>query len=146
MRGFMQNTLMPSSVGAVGALGIDMVLGFLPLPAMMKTGPMKTVIKIAGAAAIGAVAANFVKRETANQIAAGSITVALYDLLKGYTLPMLPPAVQASIVSMGENDVLMEEYPELGYEGAGYPAGEADPMSAYVSSEDVEEGVGMYMR
>lgn len=144
MRGFMRNTLMPSTVGAAGALGIDLVLGFLPLPLAMKTGPMKTVIKIAGAAAIGAVAANFVKRDTAQQIAAGAITVALYDLIKGYTLPMLPPAVQQSIVSMGENDVLMEEYPSLEYAGAGYTAGgDADPMGEYVA-DDSDAGVGMY--
>lgn len=140
MQGFTKNTLMPSAIGAVGALGIDIIIGFLPLPAMMKTGPMRTVAKIVGAAAIGTIASNFMRRDTAQQIAAGAITVALYDLMKGTIVPMLPVDVQASLNEMP----YMEEYPSLEYAGAGQTVNE---MDEYVSGDESmgDENVGMYV-
>lgn len=132
VQGFMQHTLMPSVMGAAGALGINMAIGFLPLPPMMKTGPMRTLTTIVGAAAIGAVASNFVKRETAQQAVAGAITISLYNLLVGY----MPANIQA--MTVGENDATIHEYPSIGYAGAGYTVD--GNTGAYVDS-----GVGLYV-
>lgn len=130
MQTFTRNTLMPSAVGAAGALGIDVIMGFLPLPPALKTGPMRTVVKIAGAIGIGMLAATFVKKNTAEQIAAGAITVALYDTLKGM-LQVAMPTLQ-----LGENDIFTE-YPSLAYAGAGQTV---DDMGAYV-----DDDMGMYV-
>lgn len=133
---FTKHTLMPSVVGAAGALGVDVILGFLPIPVQFKTGPMRAIVKIAGAVGIGMVAANFMKRETAHQIAAGAITVTLYDVMKMYLRDAMPT------LPLSEADVLFEEYPNLSYAGAGQTV---EGMDQYVSGMSTEDGVGMYV-
>lgn len=131
IQSFSRNTLMPSAIGAAGALGLDILMGFLPLPPAMKVGPMRTVVKIAGAVGIGMLAGTFVKRSTAEQIAAGAITVALYDTLKGVVQVAMPT------LQLGENDIFTE-YPSLAYAGAGQTV---DGMGLYESGEEM----GMYV-
>lgn len=135
-KSFMRNTLMPSAVGAAGALGIDVIMGFLPIPIQFKTGPMRAVVKVIGAASIGYIASNFMKRETANQIAAGAITVAMYDVFKGFMQQAMPN------IPLSENDALIEEYPSLAYAGAGYTVDGMNDINEYVSDD---ENVGMYV-
>lgn len=136
-KNFMGNTLMPSAIGAAGALGIDVIMGYLPIPVQFKTGPMRAVVKVAGAAAIGFAASKFMKRETANQIAAGAITVAMYDVFKGFLQQAMPT------IPLSENDALIEEYPSLAYAGAGYTVDGMNDINEYVSDED--GSVGMYV-
>lgn len=136
MSSFTRHTLMPSVVGAAGALGVDVILGFLPIPVQFKTGPMRAIVKIAGAVGIGMLASKFMKRETAHQIAAGAITVTLYDVMKGYLQQAMPT------LPLSEADVMFEEYPNLSYAGAGQTV---DGMGQYVSSMSSEDGVGMYV-
>lgn len=136
MASFTRHTLMPSVVGAAGALGVDVILGFLPIPVQFKTGPMRSIVKIAGAVGIGMLASNFMKRETAHQIAAGAITVTLYDVMKDYLRQAMPT------LPLSEADVMYEEYPNLSYAGAGQTV---DGMGQYVSGMSTEDGVGMYV-
>lgn len=136
MTGFTKHTLMPSVVGAAGALSLDVILGFLPVPVQFKTGPMRAIVKIAGAVGVGMLASNFMKRETAHQIAAGAITVTLYDVMKGYLQQAMPT------LPLSEADVMFEEYPNLSYAGAGQTV---DGMDQYVSGMSSEDGVGMYV-
>lgn len=125
---FAKRTLMPSAVGAAGALGVNVLLGYLPIPPQFKTGPMLAVVKIAGALGVGMLASKMVSRDTAHQIAAGAITVTMYDLLKGYLQQAAPQLPMLSEVDM------MEEYPNLSYAGAGYTVPD---MGAYVSGDDM---------
>lgn len=138
VQGFTKNTLMPSAVGAAGALGLDILIGFLPLPPALKTGPMRSVVRLVGAVGIGIVAGMVVKKETAAQIAAGAVTVTLYDTLKGFVQTAMPT------LQLGETDIF-EEYPSLAYAGAGQVVddmgmyvGDGDEMGAYVSGMDNE--------
>lgn len=131
IQSFSRNTLMPSAIGAAGALGLDILIGFLPLPPNLKTGPLRTVVKIAGAVGLGVVAGMLVKKSTAEQIAAGAITVALYDTLKGMVQVAMPT------LQLGENDIFTE-YPSLAYAGAGQTV---DGMGVYDSPEEM----GMYV-
>ena len=118
---FMQQTLMPSAIGAGGALGLDILMGFLPLPAAMKTGPMRPVIKLVGAVGIGMLAGMLTNRKTAEQITAGAVTVVLYDTLKGFVQKAVPN------IPLGEND-----YPALEYMS---PAITVDGMGAIVDDD-----------
>ena len=118
---FMQQTLMPSAIGAGGALGLDILMGFLPLPAAMKTGPMRPVIKLVGAVGIGMLAGMLTNRKTAEQITAGAVTVVLYDTLKGFVQKAMPN------IPLGEND-----YPALEYMS---PAITVDGMGAIVDND-----------
>lgn len=128
---FVQSTLMPSAIGAGGALGLDLLMGFLPLPAAMKTGPMRPVIKLAGAVGIGMLAGMLTNRRTAEQITAGAVTVVLYDTLKGFAQKAMPNLV------LGE-----DEYPALEYLS---PAQSVDGMGEYVSEIPEYEQVGEYV-
>jgi hypothetical protein len=133
IQSFSRNTLMPSAIGAAGALGLDVLMGFLPLPPAMKMGPMRTVVKIVGAVGIGMLAGTFVKRSTAEQIAAGAITVALYDTLKGALKTAMPT------LTLGDADDVYTQYPSLAYAGAGQVVGD---MGEYVSDDG---NVGLYV-
>jgi len=134
VQGFAKNTLMPSAIGAAGALGLDVLIGFLPLPPNLKTGPMRSVVRIAGAVALGIVAGMVVKKETAANIAAGAVTVTLYDVLKGAVQTAMPT------LQLGETDIFTE-YPSLAYASAGETVGEyvSDDMGMYVGDSDVTE-------
>lgn len=124
---FMQDTLMPSAVGAVGALGVDMVLGFVPLPANFKTGPLRPVVKGVAAVAIGMIANMVATRKTAEQITAGGLTVVLYDTAKTFVQQQFPA------LPLG----MYETYPEMGY---------YSPVPIVESERYIEnEGVGAYM-
>ena len=99
-KGFMTGTLVPSAIGAGGALGLDLVMGYVPLPAMLTTGMLRPVTRLAGAALIGWVASMVASRQTAANVTAGAVTVVLYDTFKGWlktAAPTLPLSGMGSI-------------------------------------------------
>ena len=136
--GFLTNTLMPSVVGGAGALALDVALGVLPLPPALKTGPMAPLVKIAGAVGLGMLAGKMVNRRVGEQIAAGAMTVQIYNLAKGMLikvgggripgLSMYPDGYMSEYVSG-------DEVPELGYTDSGIQVGEYvdNGMSGYES-------------
>lgn len=87
---FLSGQLMPSAIGGGGALLLDVALAALPIPAAMKTGPMAPVVKIAGAVGIGAIANAVTSRRVANQIAAGALTVTMYQIARSFLARTLP--------------------------------------------------------
>ena len=132
---FMKHTLVPSAVGAAGALSLDILLSYLPLPAMLKTPAVRPVIRLAGAVAVGMLAGAIMGRKTGEQVTAGAATVILYDTLKGFlstAMPTLP------LQGLGDGDYDDSSYyPAMGYAGAGSNAGIG--MGEYV------DGMGMYV-
>lgn len=157
---FISETLVPSAIGGAGALGLDVLLGVLPLPVAMKTGPFAPVVKVAGAIGLGMAAGMVTSRKTANQIAAGAITVTLYNFAKaalvkmsGGKIPGLseyiaddgttlidPATGQAFQVGeyVGEYVGESDEVPQIGYPNAGMMVGELMPDG---SVEGYETGV-----
>ncbi len=79
---FLKDTLIPSAVGGAGALALDVAVAALPLPATMKTGPMAPLVKAAGAVGLGMLAGQFLGRRTGEQIAAGALTVTIYNVAR----------------------------------------------------------------
>lgn len=102
---FIKGTFMPAAVGAAGALGLDMLLGFMPLPAAMKTPMMRPVIRIVGAVGIGMLAGMVTNKRIGEQVGAGALTVVLYDTLKGFVQTQFPTVNLSG----------MEEYPSMEY-------------------------------
>lgn len=82
--GFFNNTLVPSAIGAAGAVGADMLLGYLPVPAQYKTGMIGAALRIASALAIGAAVGAVSNREAGEEAAAGGVIVTLYQLSRGF--------------------------------------------------------------
>jgi hypothetical protein len=92
MPGFVRdamNALVPSAIGGAGALGVDVAMAVLPLPAMFTTGPAKPVARIAAAVAVGALAGMAVNRRVGSQVMAGGITVVMYDTIKAFAARVL---------------------------------------------------------
>lgn len=147
MAGF-TSQLMNGSVGAAGAVGVNVVLGYLPIPATLKTGLPSTALKLAGAVGLGWAAGKALGKHRGSQIAAGAITVTLYDLFNSL-LKQYAPGVK----TLGEYDTV------FGYidpatvvdsgTGAYLPSGMgaylqgADPMGAYLMGEEPDV-VGEY--
>lgn len=126
--GFVKDTLMPSVVGGAGALALDVAVGMLPLPPALKSGPMAPLVKAAGAVGIGMLAGQFLGRRTGEQVAAGALTVTVYNVAR----MMLVKASNGRIPGLsGYVDEYVSEYvdsgpPQLGYESSGGQVGDGD--------------------
>lgn len=96
--GGMMGQLIGAMQGAAGALAVDAVLTYVPLPSMMTTGVMRNVTKAGLAIGIGLVGKKFLGR-TAAKMAEGAMTVAAYSAAKdmlsgaGMTLGYMAPAM-----------------------------------------------------
>lgn len=84
------DTVLPATVGAAGALALDMAWGYLPIPASLQTGPLAPVVRLAGAFGIGLTAGMIGGRKFGRDVTAGATVVTLYDLLKGWLKTQYP--------------------------------------------------------
>jgi hypothetical protein len=129
---FMNDALMPAGVGAVGALGVDLALGYGGhyLPASLQTGLPNTLVRLAGAVGVGYVAGMAAGKKFGEAATAGAITVTLYDLIKGYVKGAMPslPLSGMGWVSPGLQV------------GGGYGG-----MNAYVGADHAYSGMGAYV-
>lgn len=113
--GGVQSQVMNAVPGALGALGLDVLMGFVPIPAQWKTGIPGYLVKAIGAIAVGmlAGATGLAKGGTATKMTEGALTVMLHGILRNMTAQFAP------MVPLGE----YEQVDGLGYSGAGYDAG-----------------------
>lgn len=137
---FLSSTLMPAAAGAGGALAIDVLLGVLPLPPALKSGLMRPVVRIGGALGMGALAGMLGGRRIGEQVAAGGLTVLMYDTLRALMPKVLPG------VPLAANDL------ELAYYQAGQEVGAAEEQAALEAMDDdagvsayVDDGMGEYV-
>lgn len=103
---FLSSTLIPASVGAAGALALDMAWGRLPIPDNLKSGPLAPLVRIAGAVAIGYGVSAIAGKKFGDEAMAGAVTVTLYDLMKSYmapSVPATPASVSAFVDGLGYN-------------------------------------------
>jgi len=135
-----QRNLTVAAQGALGALGLDIALAYIPLPANLQGPFIGPVIKGLGAIGLGAVAGMAgVKAETATRLAEGALTVQLHGMGKTMLATWMP-------------NIPMSAY--LGYYGSGYnPVDDPDwqgGMGTYltdISADDLgmdEQGFGIY--
>lgn len=119
---FTKETLMPSLIGGVGAVGLDMAMGFLApkLPVSLQTGPAQTLVKLLGAIALGLGVGMATSRKTGEMVAVGGITVVLYDAVKGFVSTQFPTMPMAG----------------LGYTGPGLIQHDMTGMGAYLTGPE----------
>lgn len=122
---FVSQTLMPSAIGGAGALALDVLFGVLPLPPALKVGSMAPIVKVAGAVGLGLVAGMVTSKRTAQQFAAGALTVTLYNMAKttlnrlsGGKIPGLSEYVSGYDMDMAAY-VSGDQADQIGYAGSG---------------------------
>lgn len=84
--------VMPAAAIGVGAIGSELMMGYLPLPANLKTGPMRNLTKGVISLAAGALVAKFFSRKIGEAFALGGMTIAFHDAGKDLILKMMPAA------------------------------------------------------
>lgn len=123
---FVMNTLTPSLIGGAGALALDVTMGLLPLPESLKSGPMAPLVKIAGGIGLGLIASKVVNRRVGEQVAAGAITVQVYNFAKAMLIKVGGGKVPG--LSMYPDGFLGEyvsgEQGTIGYTDSGMQVGE----------------------
>lgn len=109
--GQVNRAMMPAVQGAAGALGLDLLMGMVPLPAAMSTGMVRHLVKGVGAVGVGMLAGMVARPATAQAMLQGSLTVVMHDAARETiqtTMPGIP----------------------LGYTGSGY----SPDMAAYLDT------------
>ncbi len=89
----LQGTVLPTVIGAGGAILTDLAMGYLPIPDTLKTGALRPVVRAGAAVGIGLLVGMFTSKATGNKIMAGALTVVAYDTIKGFlatNVPQLP--------------------------------------------------------
>lgn len=128
--GGISSQLMGALPGAVGALGLDILLGFVPIPASWKAGPLGYVTKILGALALGMGAKMVVSQHTAAQMTNGALTVMFHGIMRDFVATNVPG------VPLG---VYLAPPSGMGYYGSGYNP--SANLNAYMP--DMDAGPGM---
>lgn len=141
-----RNQVMEAGTGAVGALALDVVQGYLPIPANLKSGIVGTLVKAGLAISIGIIGSKvrIVSNATAGKMANGALTVVLHDELKKQ-VQTYAPGIQMGEY-LGPDGLGM-------YEGAGYSPYDDGLGGPYLPSLDTESldfqqdgfGMGEYM-
>ncbi|MGH6877266.1 MAG: hypothetical protein ACREHV_07795 [Rhizomicrobium sp.] len=135
--GFVPGSLVPAAVGAGGALGIDMLWGYLPLPANMQTGPLAPVARLALAALLGFGVGKFTSAKFGEEVTVGAVTVTVYDLIKAWlqaNVPSIPLCTGLFTDGLGEYSPAMFSPRRLGL----FTDGASDASWA-CTAEDFEE-------
>lgn len=129
--------LMPATYGAVGGIALDVAFGYLPLPAMLKTGYIKHATRIGGALGVGWLAKKFLGSK-GTAVAQGALIVAVYGLLKD-VIVQFAPAVKGlgdyEEISIDNTADQIGAYLPGSPVGAYLPDGSSAPMGAYLAGD-----------
>lgn len=88
--GGVANQFKDGAIGAAGALGVDIAMAKLPIPANLKTGTFAPVVKGLVGVGLGMAVEKVMKnKRMGQQIALGAITVSLYNTGKTMLAPTL---------------------------------------------------------
>lgn len=82
--------LMPALGAGAGAVGVEVAMGYLPLPAALTTGPIKYAVKGAVAVGLGMLVAKFANKKAGEALAAGGLAIAAHDALREQALKLMP--------------------------------------------------------
>ena len=108
----------PAVIGAAGALGLDVLYGYLPIPANLKAGTFAPLVKLGAVIGISMLASRFLPRQRAlvKQAAGAAVTIAAYNFFKAQVQQRLPTVPLGEYVSgMGEYVGDSPSFPALGY-------------------------------
>lgn len=128
-------TIKAGVIGALGALGLDVLTGFAApkLPAQLQSGYGLTAVKVLGAVLVG-MAGGYALRGRGSDLAKGAMTVVLHDELKAMVATQFPG------VPLGEYFSIA---PTAGYPGIQYNPNQGNGIGEYFTGQGA--GFGEYM-
>lgn len=137
MGSFLSNNVIPAGVGAAGALGLDLALGYFShlLPPSLQQGPLQIGVKIAGAVAIGMIAGSLAGKKFGEEAMSGAITVTVYDIIK-----TLAKKNFTSLPLSGGFGWVSPAYQVGAYVGSDQPFG-TPGIGSYVGSDSAYDGI-----
>ncbi len=142
MRGIINQLVMPAATAGAGALALDILWGFVPVPAEIKTGPMRHVAKGLGAVVLGQLVGMVGTKRMGDTMAMGALTVVFHSAFKEMTAQFMP-GVPLGYYSAGAN---AGYDPQLGYyvqsPRLAVSRGESAPSANSEMGYYVQEGVG----
>ena len=115
MRGIINTLVMPAATAGAGALALDVLWGFVPIPDNIKSGPMRHVAKGLGAIVLGQLVGMVGDKRMGDTMALGALTVTFHSAFREMTAQFMPGV-------------------PLGYYSAGANAGYDPQLGYYVSS------------
>lgn len=143
--GGMGALFMTALKGGVGAVAVDMIYGYLPLPVTMKTGNMGAVSKAAVAVLLGTLGRRVLGR-TATDMAAGALTVQAYQIIGSLTSGMGLGYVSAGLPVSASPASTSAPAPAAGM-GAYLPRGTGNTaLRSVAGSRSFAPGFGEYIR
>lgn len=82
---------LPAAAIGAGALGAELIMGYLPIPANFKIGPLRQVTKGVIAVAAGTLISKVLKQpKIGNAVALGGVVIAVHDLIKEIAVQRMP--------------------------------------------------------
>lgn len=110
--GIVDQIIMPAGIGAGGALTLDLIWGYLPIPAVVKVGPMRHAAKGVGAIGLGMLAGMVLKKDTANALALGAMTVVMYNAAREAVASFAPNIALGEYLAITGDQLNLGEYME----------------------------------
>ncbi len=142
MKGIINQLVMPAATAGAGALALDILWGFVPVPPEIKTGPMRHVAKGLGAVVLGQLVGMVGSKRMGDTMAMGALTVVFHSAFKEMTAQFMPN-VPLGYYSAGAN---AGYDPQLGYyvqsPRLAVARGESVPSPNSELGYYVQEGVG----
>lgn len=123
MRGIVNDLVFPAATAGAGALMLDVLWGFVPVPVEIKTGPMRHVAKGLGAVVLGQIVGTLATKRMGDTMAMGALTVVFHSAFREMSAQFMPNL-------------------PLGYYSAGANAGYDPQLGYYVSSPALETARG----
>jgi hypothetical protein len=139
-RGGILDQMTDAAIAASGAVGLDIVMGAIPLPVALKTGMARQATRAMGAVVLGMVGNAVLPRGTGAKLAQGALTVVFHDAMREQ-LTTFAPALTLGDSAIPYYPSDMPE-PSLGY----IQPGETVDASYYGGmGEYVDSGLGEYV-
>lgn len=141
-KGMVGRYVIPALQAGSGAVLLDAVWGYVPVPDQLKTGPLRHVAKGAGAIALGWAVGKVAGKRMGDTMALGALTVTAYNAIREL-VSTYAPGIALGYYSPGAN---AGYDPSLGYyvrsPQLGVSRGESVPVTGNEMGYYVQEGAG----
>lgn len=131
MQSVVNNVVIPAAQAGAGALALDVIWGYVPVPLEWKTGNLRHVVKGGGAIVMGMLAQQFLGAQLGRNIALGALTVTFHDAMRDM-VAQFAPQIPLGYVGAGTGAGQYGGPATFDYPGGGTT--QADALGMYVGS------------